>query len=741
MSDRDASSTPSAGPLARLLRPSGIAIVGASDKVGPGFNAWRALEAVGYTGRVYLVNRTRPELLGQKTYPTLSAITDPIDAVFIAVPHEIVVDTVREAGAKGAGGVVILSSGFAEAGADGRRRQDELVAAAGSYGLAVCGPNCLGFLNFTGRAALFGTSLPAELPRGGVAAVVQSGSVGIALLNSARGFGLSYLITSGNEAVITAADYIDFFVDDPGVTVVVCFLEEVRQPERFIHVARRAYDAGKPIVVLKAGRSERGRQATRAHTGAVAGSEEVWAAAFRAAGVITVSSLDDLMETALLFSTTRKRPTVPGVAILSASGGEIAVALDVAEHSSLEVPPIAGAAPALRALLPDFAHSGNPLDLTWAGLYDPAVARRCAEIVGTQPEIGALVMLQDAPRGLGEQQATRYATFLKALAEGAEAAGKPLVVISNLAVDFHPTFEAVARTAQVPCLRGTPEGLYAVARLMRWATRRPEAQPPGSTSGRSEVFVEAERRLRACPASRVPAEHEALEILAAYGVPGPQQALAQDVDEALVAARTIGYPVALKAIVPNVLHKTERQLVRLGIRSDDEMRTETRALLQRAATLGDGSMLGLLVQQMVHPVAELLVGGRVDPQFGPTVVVGAGGVFVELYKDVAVRLAPVTETGALEMIAETRAAALLAGWRGRPAGDIVATAQVVAALSQFVFDFRNLVVEVEINPLAVLPEGDGVSALDCLIVPRALPAVAAAEEGARRSSNPVEDRT
>jgi acyl-CoA synthetase (NDP forming) len=718
MSERDRTAT--AAALARLLRPSAIAIVGASDRVGPGFNAWRALEAVGYTGRVYLVSRSKGELLGQKTYPTLSAIDDPVDAVFVAVPHEAVLDAVREAGRKGAGGVVVLSSGFGEAGPDGRRRQDELVAAADASGLAVCGPNCLGFLNLTGRAALFGTSLPAELPRGGVAAVVQSGSVGIALLNAARGVGLSYLITSGNEAVVAAADYLDVLVDDPGVTAIVCFLEEVRQPERFMAAARRAYEAGKPVIVLKAGRSERGRQATQAHTGAVAGSAEVWAAAFRAAGVVTVSSLDDLLETAHLFASVRRRPTAPGVAMVSASGGEIAVALDLAETAGLELPPIEGAAPALRALLPDFAHSGNPLDVTWAGLYDPTVARRCAEAIGAQPEIGALVMLQDAPRGLGDQQATRYATFLQALAEGAEATGKPLVVVSNLAVDFHPAFGAVAAKARVPLLRGTPEGLHAVARLMRWATRRPEPLPDGSTSA-STAFGNAERRLRACPPGRLPTEHEARQVLAAYGVPALREALARDVEEAVAAARTLGYPVVVKALLSDVLHKTEAGLVRLGIRSDEELRAEVGSLLQRAAARPEGPLLGLLVQPMVHPVAELLVGGRVDPQFGPVVVVGGGGVLVELYRDVAVRLAPVTQAIALEMIGETRASALLGGWRGRPAGDVTAAARVVVALSRFVADFRDRVAETEINPLAVLRDGEGVSALDCLIVPRRTP--------------------
>jgi acyl-CoA synthetase (NDP forming) len=328
-----------------------------------------------------------------------------------------------------------------------------------------------------------------------------------------------------------------------------------------------------------------------------------------------------------------------------------------------------------------------------------------------------LVLLQDAPRGLAAQQAERYTSLVRAVGEGAAASRTPLVVVSNLAVDFHPAFEAAARNAGAPCLRGTAEGLFAVSRFAHWATSLPSeaAAESAPSASRARAFAEASRQWAVRGKGRAPAEHEARALLATYGLESPRERLVQNADQTVAAAREIGYPVVLKAMVGGVAHKTELGLVRVGLQSDDELRTEARAMLERAGAAG-GLCLGLLVQETLRPIAELLVGGRVDPDFGPVVVVGAGGMLVELYKDAAVRLAPVSDETALEMIRETRAAALLGGWRGRPPGDAAAAARAVARLSEFITDFQGEISEVEINPLAVFERG--VTALDCLVVPR-----------------------
>src|SRR5215210_2311355 len=294
--------------LQKLLNPKSIAIVGASDKIGPGFNAWNALQHVGFPGRVYLVNPNKSELLGQKTYPSLSDIDGDVDAVFVAVKAESVLEVARQAVEKRAGGMAILSSGFGDAGEAGVKLQNELATFADQHRLAVCGPNCLGLLNFSGRSALFGASLPDAVKRGGIAAIVQSGSIGIALLNSGRGLGLSHLVTSGNEAVTATADYLEAFIDDPAVSTIIVFAEQIRKAKKFIAMAKRASEKGKPVIVLKSGRSERGRAAVMAHTGAVAGSVEAGDAALAASGVLQVFSLDELLETAALVSQVRSKP-------------------------------------------------------------------------------------------------------------------------------------------------------------------------------------------------------------------------------------------------------------------------------------------------------------------------------------------------------------------------------------------------------------------------------------------------
>jgi acyl-CoA synthetase (NDP forming) len=686
--------------LEKLLNPKSIAIVGASDKIGPGFNAWNALKYVGFQGRVYLVNPGKTELLGQKCYPTLGAIDGDVDAVFVAVKAESVLEVAQQAAAKRAGGLAILSSGFGDAGEEGLVLQKNLSSFCEEKGIAVCGPNCLGLLNFAGNSALFGTSLPESTKRGGIAAIVQSGSIGIALLNSARGLGLSHLITSGNEAVTATADYLEALIDDAAVKTVIVFAEQIRKPAKFMAMVKRAADRGKPVIVLKSGRSERGKAAVMAHTGAVAGSVEACDAALAASGAIQVFSLDELLETAALVSQIRSKPTARKIAALSLSGGEIALALDAAEENGIVFAPLAEAEAKIKPLMPAFSNLSNPLDLTWAGLYDAKVAEGCAQAMGELKEVGALVLLQDAPTGLGAQQAARYATLLAAVVRGAQAAGKPLVAVTHLSDEPHPELARVAAESGVPYLRGTREGLAAIGRYANWVAggfRKNSIE----TNGKEKK--PAEKLLHQFPS---PAEHEARAILASYGIAGPRDKFVVTAEEAAKAAAEIGFPVVLKGMVPGMIHKSEAGMVKLRLASPDEVLDAAKKM----------SAPAYLVQEMMFPVAEILVGARVDPDFGPLIVVGAGGINVELYKDVAVRIAPISEDEALAALAATKINRVLEGWRGAPPGDRKAAAKGIAALSRFIADFADEVAEVEINPFAVFAEGQGCLALDCVIV-------------------------
>ncbi len=702
----------------RLLRPRSVAIVGASDRIGPGFNAWDALKTLGYDGEIHLINPSRKDILGQPCYPSLLDVPGSVDAVFIAVQAEKVVDVARAAAVKGAGGLAVLSSGFSEAGEQGAELQRELSVLARAHDMAVCGPNCLGFLNFAARTALFGTSLPSELPIGRTAAVVQSGSIGIALLNAARGLGLSHLITSGNEAVTTVADYLAFLVEESRVETIVVFLEQLREPRKFIAACRRARALGKPVIVLKSGRSAKGRQAVAAHTGAVAGNLEAGDAALWAAGAVQVSSLDELIETALASSALPRRIKAPGAVMVSLSGGEIALALDAADAAGLALPAISTARGALTDLLPPHSHIANPLDLTWAGLYDATIARRCVKALGEQTDVGLIILLQDAPRGLGEQQAKRYATLLAAVADGALDAGVPTVAVSNLCSDIHPDYARTAVDKSVVSLRGTSEGIGAVAHHLRWNTARPIAELLIVSPARSSARQRALEALAAASSGAVLDEAEAKTVLAAYDFPALPERLALSSEDAKAALQKLGSPVVIKALVPGIAHKSEHGLVRLNIRSAQEAEDAARTLIEKGRSLSRQGQVRLIVQSMVSPVAELLVGARVDPEFGPVVVAGMGGVYVELFKDVTVRLAPVSLSAAEEMLRATRAAQLLDGWRGRPKGDVAATSEIICRLSHLITDLKNEVREIEINPLAVLPVGHGCVPLDCLLVRR-----------------------
>lgn len=699
--------------LDKLLYPRSVAIVGASDKVGPGFNAWKALGAVGFEGETHFVNPKRDTLFGRPCYPSIAAIPGEIDAAFLAVPAAHILKAAAEAADKGAGGLAIMSSGFGEAGVEGKAAQAALAELAAERGLAVCGPNCLGFLNFSGRTALFGTSLPDVPEVGDVAAVVQSGSIGIALLNAARGLGLSHLITSGNEAVTTVADYVERLVDDAAARVILVFAEELRHPRRFLAAVRRARAAGKPVIVLKSGRTARGQSAVMAHTGAVAGDVATLDAALAEAGAIQVFSLDELIETALAFSAIKGPLRGRGAAMVSLSGGEIALALDAGEAAGLTLPAFDAAQAPLAELLPPFSHIANPLDLTWVGLYEPAVATACVKAIAAEDDIGLLVLLQDAPEGLGAQQVARYARLLDHVAAGAAEAGLPLVALSNISGGIHPDYAAAAARHGVPTLRGTTEGIGALARRLAFgpiAVPEPVRLDPAEAAAARSLFDALPQGLK------VVDELRARRILAAYGVPGLTEDAAETTDALLTAAERIGYPVVMKAIVDKVAHKTEHGLVTLDLRDAGAVRTAADELRRRAAKAAPAAPVRIVVQEMVRPVGELLVGARIDPSFGPVVVVGGGGTEVELSRDVAIRLAPIDAAEARAMIEETRIALTLKGWRGRPPGDLDAAAEAVAAVSRFAADFAAEIEEVEINPLAVLAAGSGCRSLDCLIV-------------------------
>ena len=700
---------PGGEALARLIGARSVAIVGASERPGAssGFVV-RNLLARGYAGRILPVHLSAPTVFGLPAARSLSHLDETPDAVLVGLPAEAAAGVVAEAGSLGIRGAVVLASGFAETGADGRARQDGLAAAAQSHGMALCGPNCLGLFNNATGLALYSSRLP-PVPRGPVAVLSHSGAMGIGLAHSGR-IGVSLLVSAGNAPVTDMPDYLRHLAQDPDTTVALLVVEAVRDPQAWTTALELMHAAGKPVIVLRAGRSDAGARASAAHTGALAGSDAAFVAFFRRIGAIQVEDGAQALETAVLLSSPSGRRKAPsqatGIALVGVSGGGLAHASDVASGFGLSLPPLAAeTVSALRGLLPGFATPQNPLDLTGLPFADPSVYRASLDALAADPAIAAIAAVQDVPAGLDPDGAAEYAGIAAALGGFARSAQIPVAAVCHVP-EQHPGF-AEGAGEELPILRGLRPGLAALASLVMPVMPMPvmAAAPLAPETAWLE-------RLAAGPLT----EREAKQFLARNGLPVPREDLAATVEDAVAAARAIGYPVAMKIESADILHKTEAGGVVLGVADDEGVRGAFLQIVQSvAAHAPQAQIAGVLVQEMVTGGVEMVVGVTPHPTFGSVLTLGTGGVFVELLKDVAVSPLPVDAGVVAGMIDSTRLAALLAGFRGAPEADRDAAVAAVVRLAAIGAAYANVVGTLEINPLVVLPRGRGVRVIDALI--------------------------
>ena len=457
----------------------------------------------------------------------------------------------------------MLASGFGEAGPEGEAAQQELVAYARANDLAVCGPNCVGVVNLHAQAATYSVALPSTLRRGHVGAVLQSGAVCLGIANSNRGLGFSTLISSGNEAVLDNADYIAYLADDPDTKVIIAFIEGFKSPDKFIWAAERARAAGKPLLVVKVGRSEVAQRATMAHTGSLAGADAVHDAVFRKHGVVRLDSLDELLETAELFLKAPP-PAGRGVALLTLSGGQIGLIGDQMQGLDLHLPALseAGVA-ALAQVLPPYSALANPLDAWGAGNFDETYPA-CMRILAAEPEVHIVAVARDTSPGVAEPEIRQSNVIVDAAAEVAAATGKPVLVFSNIANGIEPTVKARADAAGLPLLQGTRASLKAIEALIRYAEAGRSASPvPAASPVGADELAALKRWLADQPPNLT--EQAGKRLLAAYGIPVTREATAASADEAAQLAEGFGGPVALKINSPDILHKTEAKGVLLNV--------------------------------------------------------------------------------------------------------------------------------------------------------------------------------
>jgi acetyltransferase len=692
----------------KMLNPRSIAVVGASPKGGYGGRLLNAVLKAKDRVRIYPVNPNYDEIAETKCYRSIADLPEAPDLVGIVVPYDKVLPVMKECAAKKAGSAIVISAGFAERGIDSRLDlQKQVGAYAKESGLRITGPNCLGLANV--REDIWATASSRTLGglTGHIALVCQSGATafGPFLLRAVdAGIGLSHIISTGNETDLDFADFARYLVDDPDTRVIAGFVEGFKDVQKFIAVAQLAAERGKPIVLIKIGRSASGAEAARSHTAALTGADALYEAVFRQYGVIRVQDYDELLEVSHLLANCKKPPQ-RGISVVSHSGGISSLTADMLGLAGLDLPQLTPRArDGINGILKDFGWAANPADVTGfaRGEHFPKIM----DYMIGEPTVGTLVI---ASAGAGNQveqviaqrdASDKGVVFFWTASRG-DKTTLPKLKASNIPIFYSP--EKLAR------------GLKFMLDYHAWRDSR-------TTGGAAKITAPdaAQKKVlqQLGTLGRTPlSESESKQAIAAWGVSAPREILATSAAGAAEAAKKIGYPVVMKVDSPDILHKTEAGVVRLGLRNAEEAQAAYAEIMANAAKhAANAKINGAIVQEMVTGGVEVIVGVSYDAQLGPMLLFGSGGVMVEVYNDVALRHCPITRSEAVEMIAEVKGAKLLRGFRGKPAADVDALADTLVRVSQLAVHLDGKLAELDINPLMVLPKGQGVKAVDALVV-------------------------
>ena len=714
--------------LRPLFAPRSIAVVGASARGGIAETVANNLRVMGSATRCYFVNPRYDQLYGQPCHASLEDLPEVPDTVMVAVNPLRATAVVEDAARAGIPSLIIPGGGVVEGGEAAAQMQREVAEIARRHGIALLGPNCMGMVDLTTNAATYIGDINPWQPRGGVAGIAQSGSVTDAFIHAGNRIGFSRIIGCGSEVVLDACDFLAYCLDDPETHAVILFLEGFKRPERFLALADRALELDKPVMVVKVGRSSQAQAAAIAHSGSLAGEDRATDAALRAAGVIRCDDLDELLETAELVAGTRRLGRRVGrgrTGVVTVSTGEASLIADLAPRTGIDLPPVPDAARAdLLEGLPTLGYIGNPLD-PW-GATDPTTAYGAAfDAFAGSGAYDVLCLVHDFPyRSLpSEVETAREVTAELIRATADRPALLPVYVSLTSGEPTPETKQQLDEAGGIPMLRGTTEAFRAIASVAAWERVRERRLAAGPR--RLEwTALAADRTMWGHDSSDLPAEppaprplgeRESLALLAAAGVPVTAVRAASDVDAAVAAAAEIGGPVALKLDVVGLAHKSDVGGVRLGLRGEESVREAAGELLATGERLaGDGAEIrGLLVEPMAKPGLELIVGLTRDPQVGPVVLVGLGGILAEALDDVSVALAPVDADEALVMLDRLGGARMLEGVRGQPAVDRDAITAIVVAVSRLGVE-RTDILEIDLNP--VIAGASGAIAVDALVV-------------------------
>ncbi|HWE71697.1 MAG TPA: acetate--CoA ligase family protein [Stellaceae bacterium] len=690
--------------VGRLLRPKSVAIVGASPDHGSiGANALENLLRAGYQGNIHLVSRSRKQINGRPCVPSIDDLPLGVDAVVLVVPEAVVVDSVAACARRQAGSAVVFASGFAETGGEGKDKQDRMVAIARASGCGLLGPNCIGFRNFADDVALTFEPVVEDVPshREGAAVIAQSGAMtsNLRLALLAKGVPVTCAISTGNEAVLGVEDFLADGLDRPGNRLFALFIEQVRRPALFLDLVRRARHEGKPIVLLHPGRTTQARETAKSHTGAFAGDYQVMRAVLQHEGVVLVDTMDELFDTTAMLARWPEPSALP-IGAISNSGAFRGIAHDFCSEIGLPIANLGEDTKAkLKAMLPPYAAIDNPLDITTVGLANPRIFGDTVQAVLDDPGVGGAVLafIPGAP----EFQMVRCRSLLPAI----DHSPKP-VAFSMFGDETHlvEEFPRTLRERNLPLFRSPDRALRAMQHVNAYG--RSQARGESAPTTLTQPIRIAERG----PV----AEHRAKDYLRMLGIAVPKSGLAKSIGEGCAIAKDIGYPVVLKAQSAALMHKSDAGGVIVGIADEAALRAQWSVLQTNISRAKPGLALdGVLIEGMAKPGFEMIAGARRDPEWGPVLVIGLGGIWTEALKDVVLLSPDGSEDEIVAALGALKGAALLDGLRGAPPSDKHAIARVAAKLGALIRATPELL-DVEINPLVAYPEG--ALALDALMI-------------------------
>ena len=706
------SSSSSYGPSqskGNFLAPQSIAVIGASEKPGVGKAIFSNI-INGYKGKIYPITPSNPTVFGLKAYKSVLDIPEEVDLAVVATPNKIVPAVMEEVGKKKIKGAIIVSAGFKEVDEHGARLEKEIASIGKKYGIRIIGPNCLGIMSLSQSSMMNATFLKITPKYGGIALVSQSGAICAATVEDAiaQGIGFSKVISMGNKVDMDENDILELLSEDPETKVIVMYLEDIHDGRRFLEIAKKiTVDSKKPIIVLKAGRTPEGAKAAMSHTGALMGSDEIYDSLFIQSGVIRVDAMQDLFDLSTAFSKQPVPPAQGGVVIVSNAGGPAIISTDACSKYGLKMADISLSTEAIAKVIPPHGSARNPVDIVGDADYN-LFEKVLVEVLSNQ-NVGSVVTMCTPSATLD------YNELARTIVKTSKGTGKTmLAALMGLAEG--------TENKQILSDGDIPHFMYAEPAIKTLNAMYSYRDWLGSPRGTFRQFKVDKEKVKAIfdniiQQGRINVlEEEGYEVLTSYGFSTPKKILGTTEEECAKAAKDeIGYPVVMKIVSPDIIHKSDAGGVKVGLKNDNEIKAAFKEIMNNAKSYkSDVRIKGILVQEMITSAKEIILGAKHDPLFGPLVMVGLGGIYVEVLKDVVFRLAPIDEQEAEKMIESIKAIKLLKGIRGEAPSDLAAVADSLQRLSQLITDFPEIE-EFDINPLLVLERGKGVRVVDVRI--------------------------